>query len=433
MKHLLSLLLASLLASPALATIEVQRWTTPGGTPVQLVENHNLPMLDIRVDFAAGSAWDPPAKTGLATLTNSLLDASTGKGRNRLDENAIADRLADVGAQTGGGVDDDRASLSLRVLSSPAERDPAIALFREMLSRPNFPAQVLNRERTRAIAGMRESRSLPDGRMAERFAPAVYGAHAYGRVSDEASLQKINRLDLVDFHRRFYTRSNALITIVGDLRRQEAEGLAAALLAELPEGQRPAALPAPALPEGRTIRIPMSTAQAHVAIGMPSVARDDPDLLPLMVGNYILGGGGFNSRLMKEVRDARGLAYGISSSVDGMAFGGLFSIGFETRADQADAAVALVQDTLSRFLRDGPDDAELDAAKNSLINSLQLGLDSNAKLLAQFADLGFYRRPPDSLDTYAARVRAITLEQIRAAFARHVQPDHLVTVIVGGK
>ncbi len=433
MKRPLALFLLAVIAMPALAIPEVQRWTTPDGARAQFIENHDLPMLDIQIDFSAGAAWDPPGKSGVAALTNALLDAGAGQGRARLDENALADRLADVGAHLGGGLDDDRASLSLRVLSAPAEREPAIALMSLILSRPEFPASILNRERQRAIADLRESRSTPGGRLSERFAPAVYGEHPYGRVSSEASLARISRRDLLDFHQRHYTRANALITLVGDISRADAEGLVTALLAGLPAGQAVRPLPLPALPAGQTIRLAMDSSQAHIAIGMPAVARDDPDLLALSVGNHVLGGGGFNARLMKEIRDARGLAYGVSSGFDAMASGGLFAIQLETRAEQADEAVRVVRDTLERFLREGPDEAELDAAKTSLINSLALGLDSNAKLLGQFASLGFYRRPPDSLASYATRVRAITLEQVRAAFARHVQPEHLVTVIVGGK
>ncbi|MEN3110373.1 pitrilysin family protein [Uliginosibacterium paludis] len=429
----LAAFLLALLVAPAAAAPEVQRWTRPEGTRIQLAENHELPMLDVRIDFAAGAAWDPPGKSGVAALTNALLDAGAGQGGEQLDEHALADRLADIAAQLGGGIDDDRASLSLRVLSTPAERDRAVALMSLVLARPTFPASVLNRERQRSIAALRESRSTPGGRLAEAFAPAVYGDHAYGRVSNEASLARISRRDLLDFHQRYYTRANALITLVGDIRRSEAEALVSTLLAGLPRGSTPTALPRPNPSAGRMLRLAMDSSQAHIALGLPAVPRDDPDLLALSVGNHVLGGGGFNSRLMKEIRDARGLAYGVSSGFDAQAFGGVFAIQLETRATQADEAVKVVRETLARFLREGPDEAELEAARTNLINSLALSLDSNAKLLGELADLGFYRRPADSLETYPARVRAVTLEQVRAAFARHVNPEQLVTVIVGGR
>lgn len=411
----------------------IQRWETASGARVQLVETHNLPMLDVQVDFAAGTARDPAGKPGTAAMTHALLDAGTGSGRRQLDENALADRFADLGARFGGSIDDDGASLALRVLSNASERDAALALMRDILARPNFPQRVLNRERERLLAALREARTRPGPVLSERLVRAVFGEHPYGRIADEAALRRISRVDLLDFHRRHYTARNALITLVGDLSRAEAERIADALVADLPAGTAARELPETTPPAAQTLRLPFNSSQAHIAIGTNSPARNDPDLLALAVGNYTLGGGGFNSRLMKELRDARGLTYGVSSGFGPMASGGMFGIRFETRADQAEQAATLAREVLLRFLRDGPTEAELEAAKASLVNSFVLGLDSNAKLLAQVSDIGFYRRPPDVLDTYPERVKAITLEQVRAAFARHIRPEALVTVIVGGR
>jgi zinc protease len=432
----MKLFIASLLLTASLtaqAGVPIQTWTAPNGARVLFVETHNLPMLDVQVDFAAGDALDPAAKPGVASMTHALLDAGVGHGKRALDENALADRFADVGAQTGGGLDADRASISLRVLSHPAERDAALALLRQILAQPSFPAAVLERERARAIAGLREAQTQPAAILAKRFAQKVYGAHPYGRDTEEADLKRLSRQDLVDFHRRYYSAHNAQVTLVGDLSREEAERIAAALVADLPAGSPAPALPTVSQPKASSERIPHPAAQAHIAIGMPAIKRGDPDQMALTVGNYSLGGGGFNARLMQEIRDKRGLAYGAYSYFAPMAAEGVFQIGLETKAEQADEAVKVAQDTLAKFLAEGPSAEELAAAKASLANSFALHLDSNAKLLAQVADIGFYRRPLDSLDTYAARVAAVTLEDVRAAFARHVQPEHLVTVVVGGK
>ncbi|KAF7600465.1 MAG: peptidase M16 [Candidatus Dactylopiibacterium carminicum] len=425
--------LFSLCTAAAQAAVPIQHWTTPNGARVLFVESRNLPMLDVQLDFAAGSAFDPAGKPGVASFTHSLLDAGLGRGKQALDENAITDRFADVGARFGGGLDDDRASLGLRVLSHAQERDAALALMARIVAEPVFPEAVLERERSRAIAGLRESLTQPAAILERRFAQLTYGRHPYGVTLAEKDLAGIKRQDLVDFHRRYYVADNAQVSIVGDVSREEAERIASALVARLPAGNGAPALPEVLPSASATERIAHPSAQAHVAIGMPALKRGDPDQMALSVGNYTLGGGGFNARLMKEIRDQRGLAYGAYSYFAPMKAEGLFRIGLQTKAEQAEEAVRVAQETLAKFLQEGPSEAELAAAKANLINSFALSLDSNSKLLGQVADIGFYRRPLDSLDTYAARVQAVTLEDIRAAFARHVKPENLVTVIVGGK
>lgn len=433
MKAIILCFALTLSAFTAQAGPSIQSWTTPQGSRVLLVENHNLPMLDVQVDFAAGSAQDPAGQSGLAGMTHGLLDAGAGRGKAALDENAIADALANIGAQLGGSLDADKASLSLRVLSHASERNAALALLHTILSTPQFPQNVLERERQRAIAGLREAQTQAATLLGQRFGRSAYGEHPYGRFSTEQSLKNLRQHDLINFHRQHYTAAAATLTLVGDIRRAEAEELAQTLLAGLPAGGEARPLPAVQPAQAQTLRLAHPGSQAHIAIGMPALKRGDPDQMALSVGNYILGGGGFNSRLVKTIRDEHGLAYSVHSYFAPMAAEGLFQVGLETKAEQADAAVALVRDTLKTFLQEGPSEAELAAAKAKLINGFALHLDSNRKILGQVADLGFYQRPLDSLDTYTARVQAVSVADIRAAFARHVQPEQLITVIVGGK
>lgn len=433
MKHSLLCLCLALGATVAQAGIPIQHWTTPNGARVLLVENHDIPMLDVQVDFAAGSAYDPAGQTGVASMALSLLDTGIGSGKQVLDENTIADRFADLGAETSGGVDTDRASVSLRVLSSPAERDGALTLLRQILAQPQYPQSVLERERQRSIAGLREALTQPATLLDRQITQYAYGSHPYGRLTTEADLKHITRQMLLAFHRSHYTARAAQITLVGDLTRTQAEAVARDLVADLPAGSAPVTLPDVTPPQGRSATLPFPSAQAHIAIGMPSLKRGDPDTMALVVGNYVLGGGGFNSRLMKEIRDERGLAYGASSYFAPAASQGWFQISLETKAEQAGEAVKVAQDTLARFLREGPSEEELAAAKVNLVNGFALRVDDNRKLLGQVATLGFYGQPLDSLDTYAARVQAVTLDQVKAAFARHVKPENLITVVVGGK
>jgi zinc protease len=291
----------------------------------------------------------------------------------------------------------------------------------------------LARERGRAIAALKEADTRPDAIAAKRFIQAVYPDHPYGVVTTEASLQAISRDDLVAFHRSYYGARNAQITIVGDVSRAEAEAIAADLAANLPAGDAAKALPPITLPKRETIRVTHPASQAHVNIGTPGYARGDPDSFPLFVGNYVLGGGGFVSRLMQEVREKRGLAYDVHSYFAPRKLAGPFEIGLQTKREQTAESLAVVETTLSKFLKDGPSPAELKAAKQNLADGFSLRLDSNAKLLGNVSMVGFFGLPLTWIDDYPRNVGAVTLEQVRAAFAKRLDPEHIVTVIVAGE
>lgn len=416
------------LATPAHAGPLIQQWTAPTGARVHFVESRALPLVDIQIDFAAGSAADPAGKAGLAGLTSALLDAGAGD----LDEQAISDRTADIGAQIGGGTDNDRTSLSIRSLSSATERDAAVELAATLLGQPSFPAAILERERGRAIAGLRESLTKPATLAARSFNQTVYAGHAYGNNATPESLGAIGRDDLAAFHRDHFAARHASVTIVGDVDRETAEQIAIRLTRTLPAGRDIPPTPPPALGAARTVRIPHPSAQAHILIGQPGLAREDPDYFPLLVGNYVLGGGGFVSRLTHEVREKRGFAYSVYSYFAPQRVAGPFQIGLQTRGGQTEDALEVVNATLTAFIADGPTERELQAAKDNLINGFGLRLDSNRKILDHVAMIGFYGLPPDWLDRYPRAVAAVTREQVRDAFTRRIRPEHLITVIAGG-
>ncbi|MBN8442236.1 MAG: insulinase family protein [Thauera sp.] len=423
-------LLAGLMLLPTLvqAAPRIEQWTAASGAHVQFVESRALPMVDIQIDFPAGSAAEPADKAGLASLTRSLLDAGAGE----LDEQAIADRAADIGAQIGGGTDDDRSNLSIRSLSSVAERDAAIELAATLLTRPTFPADILERERARAIAGLKEALTKPATLAERRFTALVFAGHPYGNLTTPETLSAISRDDIIAFHRSRYAANRASITIVGDVDRAAAEQIAVRLTAALPQAAAAPPLPAPELPAAERVHLPHPSAQAHVLVGQPGMAREDADYFPLLVGNYVLGGGGFVSRLTREVREKRGYAYSVHSYFMPQQVAGPFQIGLQTKGSQADDALRVVNATLGDFIAKGPTAAELQAAKDNLINGFGLRLDSNRKVLDYVAMIGFYRLPADWLDAYPRKVAAVTAAQVQDAFARRVRPEHLVTVIAGG-
>jgi zinc protease len=426
MKRLLTVAFALFFAHSAIAGVKIEHWVSPSGARVYFVESRVLPMLDIQVDFAAGSMFDPEGKSGLAALTRATLDNGAGK----LDETAIAEQLADIGANLGGGADTDRASVALRTLSAKDKREPALAILKAVLHQPLFDAAIFEREKARTIAGLKEAMTRPDSIAGKAFWAAMYPSHPYGRQATPESVAALNRDDLAAFHARYYVAANASITLVGDLSRGEAEKIAESIAAGLPQGT-PATLPAaPELAAGNTIVLAHPASQAHVYIGLPAIERGNPDFFPLLVGNYTLGGGGFVSRLMKEVRDQRGYAYSVYSYFAPLKHTGPFQIGLQTKRSQAKDAIKVTRDVLAGFLKDGPSDEELAAAKANLTGSFPLRLDSNKKILDNVANIAFYGLPLDYLDQYQAKVQAVTADQVKAAFARRVVPANLVTVTV---
>ncbi|WP_205629977.1 M16 family metallopeptidase [Dechloromonas denitrificans] len=426
MKKLLTAAIALLVTQVALAGVKIEHWVSPSGARVYFVESRVLPMLDVQVDFAAGSMFDPAGKSGLAALTRAGLDLGAGK----LDETAIAEQMADIGANLGGGADTDRASIALRTLSAKDKREPALDILRSVLQSPRFDAAIFEREKARTIASLKEALTRPDSIAGKAFWAAMYPNHPYGKQASPESVATLNRDDLAAFHARYYTAANASITLVGDISRSDAERIAESLAAGLPKGGAATLPAAPAAAQGGLTKLPHPASQAHIYIGLPAIERGNPDYFPLLVGNYTLGGGGFVSRLMKEVRDQRGYAYSVYSYFAPLKQRGPFQIGLQTKRSQAQDAIKVARDVLDGFLKDGPSPDELTAAKANLTGSFPLRLDSNKKLLDNVAAIGFYGLPLDYLDQYQAKVQAVTADQIKQAFARHVRPTELITVTV---
>jgi zinc protease len=426
MRTLIAILLSCLASSLALAGVKIENWVAPSGARVYFVETRVLPILDVQIDFAAGGAFVSAAKAGLAGLTRGLLEAGAGD----LDEEKIAGRLVDIAARIGGGADSDRASLSLRTLSASKQREAALDLMRAVLSAPTFPQSVLEREKARSIASIREAETRPDSIAGKRFAAAIYPGHPYGISPSVESVSAITREDLVAFHRQHYGAKGAIVSIIGDVSRAEAEAIAQRLTEALPPGGGALVPPPVTKPQRATIKVDHPAAQSHVHVGLPAISRGDPDYFPLLVGNYTLGGGGFVSRLMKEVREKRGYAYSVHSYFAPRKLEGPFEIGLQTRRDQVDAALKVVDEVLTEFMARGPTTKELAAAKKNMVDGLALRMDSNAKLLGYLSAIGFYGLPLTYLDEFPAKVNAVTIEQVKAAFARHVKAENLVTVVV---
>lgn len=417
-----------LVAVPALAVLPIESWTTASGTRVLFVRADAIPMLDLQIDFDAGGRLVAPERLGLASMVNAML----AKGAGELDEAAIAEGFALTGAGRGGGAGDDSASVSLRSLTSEPQLSRAVELLALLLAKPSFPQPVLEREKARVIASLRESATRPETLVRRNFGALLYGDHPYGRHADPETVAAIGRDDLVRFHAAHYSARRAVISMIGAITRERAAAIAEELTRGLPAGiDSPPLAPLPGAPGRAERRIEHPASQSHVLVGQRGIARGDPDFFALTVGNYVLGGGGFVSRLYGEVREKRGLVYSVSSYFSPQIQPGPFVIGLQTRKDQADQALGVVREVLERFVREGPTAEELAAAKSNLMGGFALRIDSNGKILAQLSAIGFYGLPLDWLERWTDRVAAVTLNDVRAAFERHIRPDAMVTVVVG--
>lgn len=426
---LLALLLQGYAAS-VWAALNIQHWTTPEGSEVYFIENHTLPMMDISVNFHAGSAYDAPETSGAAAVTHHLMPLVAGG----LEEETLTNRFADIGAVLGGSFDADRASFKLRTLTS--EQQAALDAFMLVLHKPDFPQSVLAREQARIIAALQEAETEPDSIAQKAFMRSVYGMHPYSldQNGEISTVQSLTVAQLRQFYQTYYTAKSAVIAIMGDLSSAEAKQIAERLSAGLPQGPAVAAIPpVTALTMPTVKKLPHPAMQAHILLGQPGNMRGDPDFFPLYVGNYILGGGGFVSRLTEEVREKRGLAYSVYSYFMPMSQLGPFQIGLQTKKEQADEALTLVKDTVQQFVDKGVTEKELAAAKDNLIGGFPLRIDSNSKILEYLNMIGFYKLPLDYLDSFNQHVAEVTVQQINDAFKRRIHPDRFATVIVGAE
>ena len=409
---------------------KIEHWQADSGARVYFVHNPELPLVDIQVVFDAGSARDGD-KYGLATLTASLLDSGAGKW----DADTIARRLEDVGASLSTGASRDSSWLDLRSLTESDKLEKALSTAAEILAHPRFDPVDFRREKKRLLLALKQRGESPSQLAGVMFFKALYGDHPYAHPveGEPETVGSLKPQDLAEFHRRYYVANNAIVVIVGALSQAQARDVAQRLTMRLPVGEPPPPIPTVPEPAGaRTLRKPFPSAQTHVYTGLPVLRRGDPDYFPLYVGNHVLGGGGFTSRIVKQVREKRGLSYSAYSYFMPMRGKGPFMAALQTRNEKAWPALKVLDQTIREFLDRGPTEQELQAAKKNITGGFVLRYDSNAKLADYVAMIGFYGLPLDYLETFPQRVEAVTRQQIIDAFRRRLDPERFQTVLVGG-
>jgi len=409
----------------------IESWETGNGARVLFVAAPDLPILDLRLVFDAGSARDGE-HPGLASLTAGML----AEGAGEWDADAIAERLESVGAEFSTGSERDMAYVSVRTLTEARSMDVALETLTAVLAEPSFALADFDRVRQNTLVGLRQDEQDPGTVGSKALYRAIFGSHPYAAdpSGTQESVAALERSQLVDFHKRLYVARNAVIAIVGNVTRPEAEAIAERVVSGLPAGEKAPPLPPVAdLPAAILERLDFPSTQTHVYVGQPGISRVDPDYFTLYVGNHILGGSGLVSLLMEEVREKRGLSYSVYSYFLPMAQRGPFLMGLQTKNDQAADARGVLMETLRRFRQEGPTQEELDAAVKNITGGFPLRIASNSKIVQYLAVIGFYGLPLDYLDTFNARISAVTAEDIRDAFERRVDLEHFATVIVGPK
>ncbi|MDG1581208.1 pitrilysin family protein [Pseudomonas sp. GOM6] len=413
---------------PSKRTLEIQRWQTAEGAKVLFVEARQLPMFDLRLTFAAGSSQDE-GTPGLATLTNAMLNEGVlGK-----DVTAIAEGFEGLGANFGNGAYRDMAIASLRSLSAQEQREPALRLFEQVIGQPTFPEDALARIKNQLLAGFEYQKQNPGKLAGLQLFERLYGEHPYAHPSEGTaqSIPAITTEQLRAFHQRAYAAGNVVIALVGDLSRAEAESIAASVSAALPKGPALPVIGQPQEPKAGLSHIEFPSNQTHLMLAQLGVDRREPDYAALSIGNQILGGGGFGTRLMEEVREKRGLTYGVYSGFSAMQARGPFMINLQTRAELSEGTLELVQGILRDYLATGPTAKELEDAKREMLGSFPLSTASNADIVGQLGAMGFYDLPLTYLDDFMTEVQGLSVEQVKAAMNRHLSADKLVIVTAG--
>lgn len=434
----LIVLIATFIAVQAHAVLPIQEIPLSNGTKAYLIQTNAIPMVDIEISIDAGSRYDPKDQSGLASLTAAMLTRGIAWQSGILNEAQQADAIAELGASISASASGERAVVRARSLSKPEIFDPLLQLLVASVSKPIFDPAILMREKQRVSAAIQEGDTKPEVVLQKRFRQEVYGNYPLARSPSIESIAAIKESDLKRFHQDFYRQDRVIVNIVGNVDPAKAKQIAEQVITALPvKGPAiptlPPLEPSPIEPESkRLIRVPFQSQQTHIATGMTAITRDNPDYFPLLVGNYILGGGGFVSRLVGEVRDKRGFAYSVFSYFLPGRDTGTFEAGLQTRNDQADQALNVLQETIARFIEDGPSDAELAAAKANLINGFPLRLDSNRKLLDNLSAITWNRLPLNTLDTWTQQVAAVKKDDVHNAFKRHLDMRRMISVLVGG-
>jgi zinc protease len=411
--------------APAASAMTIEKIVSPSGITGWLVREQAVPLITLNYAFHGGASQDAADKAGTANLAADLLDEGAGD----LDGKTYHERLENHAIELGFRVGRDAFQGTLRSLNE--HREEAFDLLRIALTAPRFDADAVERVRGQEMAGLRRETTNPNNVSSRRWWQTAFPDHPYGRES-KGSLETVPHItadDLRDYVRRVFARNELTVSIVGDVDAKTAGELIDRAFAKLPAQNdlKPVADVKPA-GLGRRIVINLDVPQAVVTFGGQGIARNDPDFMAAYIVNHILGGGSFSSRLYKEVREKRGLAYGVSDSLVWFRRAAILIGGTATRADRTGDALAVIEAETKRMAEDGPTADELAAAKSYLKGAYALSLDTSGKIAAQLTQIQLDHLGIDYMQRRGAMIDAVTIKDAKRVAKRLYGGGMLVTV-----
>ena len=408
--------------------LDVKREVLENGLTLLVVERHNLPIVKISVGIKAGSIVEPEEKAGLASLTASLLTEGT---KNRTARQ-ISEEIEFVGGAVGASADDDYVTASLSVLKK--DINLGFDLLSDILRNPSFPENELNKKRERIKGSLKAQEEDPGFVASREFRKAVFGPHPYGRLiqGTPETLDAINRDDIVNFHSAYYVPNNSIMSVVGDITVYEVRNRLKKYFSGWQERSVQISPPhvSAEISGKKIIPVNKDLTQANIILGHGGVSRDDPDYYAISVMNYILGGGGFESRLMQNVRGEKGLAYDIHSFFDPNKYGGTFQVGVQTKNETANAAIDEILKEMKEIRANPVSDTELSDAKAFLTGSFPLRFETGGRIAGFLIAVEYYGLGLDYIDKYHDYISSVTKDDVLRVARKYLDPENFVLVVV---
>jgi zinc protease len=427
---LILFLAAVLFLTPAIshAGLEIKRDVLENGLTLLLVERHNLPIVKVTVGIMAGSLNEPGEKSGLASMTAGLLTSGT-KTRKAIE---ISEEIEFVGGALGASGGDDYITVHLSVLKK--DINLGFDLLSDIILNPVFPQDEIDKKRDRIKGSLRAQEDDPGFVASREFRKELFGSHAYGRlISGSAeTLDRISRSDITGFHSLWYVPNNAIMSVVGDVTPGEVHGLLNKFFSEWRSKElKTSALPAPKRAGIRkTIEINRDLTQANIILGHAGIQRDNPDYYAVSVMNYILGGGGFASRLMQNIREEKGLVYDIHSSFSAEKYGGSFGVSLQTRNESANTAIEEIVKEMKKIKIRRVSDSELSETQSFLTGSFPMRIETSSRIAGFLVAIEYYGLGIDYIYKYPEYINAVTRDDVLRVAKKYLDPDDFILVVV---
>jgi zinc protease len=420
-----------LTVTPGEAGLDIKREVLQNGLTLLMVERHHLPIVKVSVGFKAGSLMETEEMAGLANLTAVLLTAGT-KTRTA---SQINEEVEFVGASLDGSGGDDYVTVGLSVLKK--DINLGFDLLSDVIMNPLFPRDELDKKRERIIGMLRVQEEEPGFVASKEFKKAMFGTHPYGRLimGSEETLNRITKNNLVDFHKRYYVPNNAIMTVVGDITAEEVKSLLKKYFSGWNKKELPGTVPPGPNTEKvrKTVTVDKDLTQATIIFGHAGIKRENPDYYAVSIMNYILGGGGFASRLMQNIREEKGLAYDIHSFFSANKYGGSFRIGVQTKNESTNTVIEEIRLEVEKIRNEPVSDLELSDAKAFLTGSFPMRIETSQRIANFLVAVEFYEVGIDYIEKYPEYINSVTKEDVLRVAGKYLSPENFILVVVANQ